>query len=209
MRHSIFLFSILLLVACSTNSKIVTIPANQSIDVDSPVNDFNRVLIKNKSLRQIEVKVLEKQSKYFISGFGLGIKGKASLSVAQNGQLVLQNTYDKPVKARIVFKKQNTSKIVSKGKLNTRTTTANTKEYITFTLANNTAKSIPLIIPNVMNPNLSPFSKSGVDLKVGQEILFRANGKKYVLITVDNSIQDGAILNVGSLMKDKRKELGL
>ncbi len=78
-----------------------------------------------------------------------------------------------------------------------------------FTLRNNTAKSIPLIIPSVMNPNLSPFSNSGVNLEYGQEILFRANGKRRVLLVVDESIQPGKKIDVAKRIKERKKELGI
>ena len=60
-----------------------------------------------------------------------------------------------------------------------------------------------------MNPNLSPDSMSGVTLKMGQEILFKERGKKYVLLTVDESIQKGDILDVAKLLPERKKELGL
>jgi len=60
-----------------------------------------------------------------------------------------------------------------------------------------------------MNPNLSPFSNSGVDLKIGQKILFKEGGKKYVLLVVDETIAQGDEINVAQLLKSKRKELGL
>ncbi len=82
-------------------------------------------------------------------------------------------------------------------------------EAVTITLRNNSAKSIPLIIPTVMNPNLSPFSNSGVTLKMGQEILFKNKGRKYVLLTIDDSIKDGDVLEMNKLLKEKKKELGL
>ena len=50
-----------------------------------------------------------------------------------------------------------------------------------------------------MNPNLSPFSNSGVSLKIGQEILFREKGKKYVLLVVDNNIKQDDKIDVGKL----------
>jgi hypothetical protein len=83
------------------------------------------------------------------------------------------------------------------------------REYVNFTLLNKSAKSIPLLIPNVMNPNLSPFSSSGVSLKIGQEILFRVNGKKYTLLVVDDSIEEGTEIEVDKLLKERKKELGL
>jgi hypothetical protein len=51
---------------------------------------------------------------------------------------------------------------------------------IPFTLRNNGLKAVPLEIPGVMNPNLSPLSNSGVDLAVGQQIFFRHRGKRYL-----------------------------
>ena len=78
-----------------------------------------------------------------------------------------------------------------------------------FILKNASVKSIPLIIPNVMNPNLSPFSESRVELALGQEILFRENKKKYVLLKVDDQIKNGDVIEVAALLKKRKKELGL
>ncbi len=82
-------------------------------------------------------------------------------------------------------------------------------DYISFTLHNGSAKSISLIIPRVMNPNLSPYSNSGVELKIGQEILFRVKGKNYILLTVDNNIKNGDVIEVDELLKQRKAELGL
>ena len=86
----------------------------------------------------------------------------------------------------------------------------NTKEkYINITLKNETAESIPLIIPGVMNPNLSPFSKSGISLKIGQKIYFRDGLRKYLLLIIDQNIIEGKEINIGSLLEDRKIELGL
>ncbi len=77
-----------------------------------------------------------------------------------------------------------------------------------FKLKNNTAKSIPLKIPGVMNPNLSPFSTSGVDLKIGQKIFFKYKGKKHLLLMVSKE-QDGQHVIVNKLIKRRIKELNL
>jgi len=77
---------------------------------------------------------------------------------------------------------------------------------ISFTLLNKSSKSIPLKIPGVMNPNLSPFSKSGVTLKEGQKIYYLKKKKEYLLLTVDNSYE-GKELKVDALIKRfKRKK---
>lgn len=43
---------------------------------------------------------------------------------------------------------------------------------VPFTLKNSSLTSVGLEIPGIMNPNLSPLSVSGIDLKVDQEIYF-------------------------------------
>ena len=79
-------------------------------------------------------------------------------------------------------------------------------KYVTFTLHNGSLKSIPLLIPGVMNPNLSPMSDSGVSLKIGQKILFRYKGKKRVLLLVDDEL-NGQTLQVHKLLKEKKREI--
>lgn len=79
---------------------------------------------------------------------------------------------------------------------------------VSFSLKNTSATSIPLKIPGVMNPNLSPFSRSGVRLKIGQKIFFRYKGKKRLLLEVSKE-QEGKNIIVNKLIKRRKKELGL
>ena len=85
---------------------------------------------------------------------------------------------------------------------------------VPFKLLNNTPFSIPLEIPGVMNPNLSPMSSSGVDLAVGQKIFFLVKGKKGAikkrieLLEVTEALA-GQKLDVGKLIAERRKSLGL
>ena len=44
---------------------------------------------------------------------------------------------------------------------------------------------------------------------MGQEILFKEKGRKYVLLVVDESIVHGDTIDVSALMKERRKSLGL
>lgn len=86
--------------------------------------------------------------------------------------------------------------------------TSSPKDYVSFTLRNNTLKSIPLNIPTVMNPNLSPYSNSGVSLKVGQEIFFYEGKKKQLLLTVTPELE-GDTLIVNELIKERKAALEL
>lgn len=78
------------------------------------------------------------------------------------------------------------------------------KEKVSFTLRNKSLKSIPLIIPGVMKPNLSPVSNSGVTLKVGQKIIYKFNGRRKVLLVVDKSLE-GKKLDVAKLIREKKR----
>jgi hypothetical protein len=75
---------------------------------------------------------------------------------------------------------------------------------VSFTLANRGLKSIPLRIPGVMNPNLSPMSNSGVCLEVGQKVYFRKAGKDIVLLEVTAELQD-SVLVVNKLLPKKQR----
>lgn len=82
--------------------------------------------------------------------------------------------------------------------------------YVSFTLHNSSARSIPLRIPGVMNPNLSPFSDSGVSLEVGQKIYFYPKnkktrlGEKQILLIVSEDLAEQR-LDVADLIKEKKK----
>jgi hypothetical protein len=60
-----------------------------------------------------------------------------------------------------------------------------------------------------MNPNLSPNSRSGVSLKVGQKLLFRDKGTNYLLLEVTDSIQQGDEIDVAELLRQRKNSLGL
>jgi len=206
MSNKIFaLLTALTLFSCSTSSTLVQVPANDTVELDYPNMERYEANIKNKSLKGLDVAVLNKKTEEQVSGFGLGIRGKADVIVGNGNKLVLKNNNNKGIKLAVkvspkTAKKSSTPAVVIPKKAT---------KYISFTLQNTTAKSIPLIIPTVMNPNLSPFSKSGVDLKIGQEIIFKEKGKKYVLLVVDETIEQGGIVNIAKVLKERRGELGL
>lgn len=83
-------------------------------------------------------------------------------------------------------------------------------QNIHFTFHNGSLKSIPLVIPSVMNPNLNPLSNSGVSLNVGQKVYFYPNGtskKRELLFTVDESFQQDQVLEIDAMIEKRKKEL--
>jgi hypothetical protein len=88
---------------------------------------------------------------------------------------------------------------------------ANTQaQNIPMTFHNGSFKSIPLIIPGVMNPNLSPFSNSGVSLDIGQKVYFFPDGKKKskaFLFIVDTTFKKDTILQIDKIIEKRKIEL--
>ncbi|MFK8004810.1 MAG: hypothetical protein AB8H03_00505 [Saprospiraceae bacterium] len=82
------------------------------------------------------------------------------------------------------------------------------QQSVQLTLKNPTAKSISLWIPTVMNPNLSPFSTSGVRLRVGQKIYFKHKMRKKILLEVTKDYDEKS-LNIAKLIRERKKELKL
>jgi hypothetical protein len=81
-------------------------------------------------------------------------------------------------------------------------------QAIPMTFHNGSLKSIPLNIPGIMNPNLSPLSNSGIELEPGQKIFYFPNGKKgkkELLFEVDNTFRKDTILQIDEIIKQKKK----
>lgn len=195
LKHLLLLAIVSILSACSTTKSVLLIPANQSIEIDYPTYDLYDVKLKNKGREELAVAVLSKDKNEQVRGFGLGKKATVDVLVEAENKLSIKNSSNSNISIALIA----TSK--------TRKPNIDNRSSVSFTLKNTTAQSIPLIIPTVMNPNLSPFSNSGVDLKIGQEIFFKYKGKRYVLLTVDQSIENGAVLDVAKLIKERRKEI--
>lgn len=187
--------AVLFFGACSSNHLSVQIPPQQTLTLDYPNYELFSANVKNNSFAQVDVAVISKQTAQQVRGFGLSPMGKATVMVEKENHLELTNATEKMIKLKILIQEENPRILEKKG------------DYITFQLANNSAQNIPLLIPTVMNPNLTPFSKSGVELKVGQEILFKYEGKKQLLLKVDEKIKEGDVIDVSKLLKAKKEQL--
>ncbi len=176
----------------------LAIPPNASLELDYADYEMYELQLRNNNSKGLEVKVVDKQTGEFVRGFGLGPVGKVEVMVEGTSKIVFTNTSGKTARLSVAFTEMDAKKVM-----------AANEGSISFTLVNPSDESIPLIIPNVMNPNLSPNSKSGVDLKIGQDLIFRNRGKRYVLFTVDESIQEGQQIDVYQLLEARKKELGL
>lgn len=197
MKKILFLSLFPFLFSCSSDKSIVSIPPFQSVEIDFAEYQSYQAQIKNRSMTGVDIAVLAKADNEQYRGFGIGARSTQRVMVEKDAKLVFTNKTGKSVSLNV---KPNEMDFPKKPE---------GISYVSFTLTNTTAKSIPLIIPNVMNPNLSPFSNSGVDLEIGQEILFREKGKNYILLTVSDAISKGEKIDVAKLLKVRKKELGI
>ena len=175
------------------------IASGTSMELDYSNYDLYELQLKNNTGAEIEVEVLNKATGKFVRGFGLGPLGKVEVLVEKESKIVFTNNSRRL--GKLAVKLLNTD---------VKLKPSNSGEQrISFKLINSSDEAIPLIIPNVMNPNLSPNSASGVDLAIGQELLFRNGLRRYTLLTVDESIQEGQEVDVYKLLQQRKKELGL
>lgn len=195
---SLILLQLLLFSFLSySQTEILSIPPLSSIEINNKkynVRDLSvfGLKLKNKSLDEISVRIEDSVTSKFSSGFGLEPLGKMKIMVYKNEVVIFSNNTQKELKLKTSF-------FTPKKTVEMSTET----NSISFTLKNSSLKSIPLIIPNVMNPNLSPKSNSSVNLKFGQEIFYKYKGRKRLLLRVNNNIQDGDVIDVKELIKEK------
>jgi len=189
MKNLLVIISALLVSSSFAQAKEkVEIKALSSIELTYEEFAKYDVKLSNASGKQVDVAAINPETDKQVSGFGLGPYGKAVLTVKEGHVLKLKNKSTKDISLTISFVEKEPVVIDNAPRVN-------------FTLRNSSAKSIPLIIPNVMNPNLSPLSNSGVSLKMGQEIFYKKGMKKILILTVDESIKEGDKIDVVKLNK--------
>ena len=191
MKSLFLLFALLIASEQSPAKDKVKISSLSAVELTYEEFATYDVKLSNTSGKQINVSVIDPSTNKQVSGFGLGPLGKAVLSVSEGNVLKLKNNSMKEVSLNISFVEKETKPV---DKFNA--------PVIQFTLQNSSTKAIPLIIPNVMNPNLSPFSSSGVALEIGQKIYYKKGVKKILLLTVDETIQQGDKIDIAQLVKD-------
>lgn len=197
---NVFVIAILgmTLHSVSAQKSSLEIPAKSSMEIDYADVKMYQLQLKNNGSKGIEIRVENKKTGDFVRGFGLGTFGKVYVNVEQENKIIFNNTSKKVARLTIEMSEMDAKQVQKSN-----------EGLISFKLINPSSKSIPLIIPNVMNPNLSPKSTSGVDLAIGQELYFRNNGKRYVLFTVSDAIKEGQKVDVYELLQNRKKELGL
>ena len=187
------LFSILLFGnSCGINKKTILLgPGEHNLNpyitemLDGKNNSEGTNVEIQSKFQDIDVAVMDSNNQQ-IRGFGLVGGSKAVIFVGTNERLLVKT--DKQTRIRI------------KPKALEKKVTDNST-YIPLKLVNGSAQSIPLVIPGVMNPNLSPFSKSGVELKVGQRIFVKQGLTKKEIFQVLPNTTANSEIQIHKLLK--------
>ena len=187
----IILFTPLLIFSQRIETSKILIPPKQIILISYPLLTNYNLKIWNKSKFDLTISTHKQKTDSIIKKFTMEKGSSALLSISNEMYIQFQNKYLANLKVEYSF--QN-GPSVKKNKINPLT------PQRAFYLENNTAQRIPLKIPGVMNPNLSPFSRSGVDLKNGQKIYLDFNGKNILILNVTDSIKHGDRIDVGNLI---------
>ena len=169
----------------------LVIPPKQIVRVDYPLFKTFKIKIYNKSKFFLGISLLSREKDSLFESFNLEKGNFRSLMVRDDQYLQFENRYLASLK--VTFTLENGNQRPNKSAKNLTPQRA-------FYLENNTSQKIPLQIPGVMNPNLNPFSRSGVDLKNGQKIYLSLSNKKVLILTVTDTIAHGSRIDVASLI---------
>lgn len=170
----------------------LVIPPKQVVQINYPLYKGFNVKIWNESKFVVGVTARDQVTDSIVKSFGLEKGGTTLLEVNEGLFLQFENRFLAPIKVAYALRKGSSGK-----KKSTKPLTPQRAFY----LENNTAQSLPLRIPGVMNPNLTPFSRSGVDLPNGQKIYLDLKGKKILILTVTDSIPHGARIDIATLIE--------
>ena len=180
---------VIIFTGLSAQQAQIELTGRQSIELDFVDYSLYSLKLKNTSSAEIEVSIISRVSNEQVRGFGLAPKSTVEeVLIESDSYALFTNLSDNKALFSIVA----TPKVVAPV---TKT------DGVSFTLRNSTFKSIPLIIPSVMNPNLSPKSNSGVYLKYGQQVYLRRGVSKKLILPVDETIREGALIDVDSIIR--------
>ena len=180
---------VMIFTGLSAQQAQIELIGRQSIELDFVDYPLYVLKLKNSSSSEIEVSIISRVSNEQVRGFGLAPKSKVEeVLIESDSYALFTNLSDKEA----LFSIQASPKVA------VPVTEAN---GVSFTLRNNTLKSIPLIIPSVMNPNISPKSNSGVYLKYGQKVYLRRGVSRKLILTVDETIREGSLIDVDSIIR--------
>ena len=174
----------------------LNLAAGQEVRLRFSPDQITTVALQTSAQAGVAVRVERVTDRSFVRGFGMSKNSKEKVLVEGDAILVLTNESNSSVELQY----QTSEGYIAPAK---------DSDGVKLTFHNGSLASIPLIIPGVMNPNLSPLSDSGVSLGYGQKVFFKEKGKQYLLFEIDETFKDGDQLEIQDLIKARKKELGI
>ena len=193
MKRTLFLilFTPLLIFSQRIETSKILIPPKQIVQINYPLfRDYN-LKIWNKSKLDLTISAHNYKTDSIFNKFVMEKGSSALLSISNEMYFQFENKYLANLKVEYAFQRVPS---IEKNKIKPLT------PQRAFYLENNTAQRISLRIPGVMNPNLSPFSRSGVNLKNGQKVYLDINGKNILILNVTDSIRHGDRIDIATLI---------
>ena len=187
-------FLVLIVSGLSAQQAQIELLKGQSVQLDFVDYERYGLKLKNNSSAEIEVSIMSRITEKQLRGFGLSPKATVQEVVVESDSYALFKNLSDSTATFLVEASPKTNESVS------------VKDGVGFTLRNTTLKSIPLIIPSVMNPNLSPKSNSRVYLRYGQQVFLNKGMSRKLLLTVDETIREGALIDVDSIIRLRDNE---
>lgn len=179
---------VMIFTGLSAQQAQIQLLGRQSIELDFVDYRFYALKLKNSSSAEIEVSIISRVSNEQVRGFGFAPKSTVEeVLIESDSYALFTNLSDDEALFSIEASPKVAAPVIE-------------SDGVSFTLRNNTLQSIPLVIPSVMNPNLSPKSNSGVYLKYGQKVYLRRGVSKKLILTVDETIREGALIDVDSII---------
>tara|TARA_B100000575_G_C23078464_1_gene621243 strand:+ start:56 stop:655 length:600 start_codon:yes stop_codon:yes gene_type:complete len=193
MKRNLFiiLFTPLLIYSQRIETSKILIPPKQIIQINYPLLRNYNLKIWNKSKFDLTISTHNYKTDSIFKKFVMEKGSSTLLRIPNEMYIQFENKYLADLKVEYGFQKGSS---IEKNKIKPLT------PQRAFYLENNTAQSIPLRIPGVMNPNLSPFSRSGVNLKNGQKIYLNFKGKNILILNVTDSIKHGDRIDIATLI---------
>ena len=173
-----------------TRSQLI-IPPKQIVQIDYPLYKGFNVRIWNQSKFLVGFSSRDKETDSVHKSFDLKNGNSILFEVNQGDYLQFENRFLASLK--VAYN-------IQKGSFGKKKPIQPLTPQRAFYLVNNTAQTLPLRIPGIMNPRLNPYSRSGVDLPNGQKIYLDLKDNQILILTVTDSIPNGARIDLANLI---------
>jgi hypothetical protein len=186
-----YFFTISFAFSQKGNRSQLIIPPKQIVQIDYPLYRGFNVKIWNQSKFLVGISSRDKETDSVHKIFDLKNGNSILFEVNQGDYLQFENRFLASLKVAYNIQKGSFGKKKSIQPLTPQRA---------FYLVNNTAQTLPLHIPGIMNPKLNPYSRSGVDLPNGQKIYLDLKDNQILIFTVTDSIPNGARIDLANLI---------